>query len=105
MAACLGIRDGLADFRAGVPALLPTLLSHVGDHAALWKKLLRRLRWSILVATAIDAVVQYLMFRHVRPLSALIVGSTLMALPYGAARTLSNQIRSRRGQHRPVQPV
>jgi hypothetical protein len=105
MAASLGIRDGLADFRAGVPAILPALLTRAGDRASLWKMLLRRLRWSIFAATAIDAAVQYVMFRHIRPLSALIVGSALMALPYCIARGLSNGIRSRRGRPRRLRPV
>jgi hypothetical protein len=97
MAAALGIRDGLADCRAGAPPLLTTLFSR-GFGGMPWKKLLLRLCTPILVATAIDAVVQVLMFGHVRPLSALIVGTTLMAFPYCGARGLSNRLRMRPGR-------
>ncbi len=44
----------------------------------------------------LDGIAQYIMFGHVRPLTALLVGSTLMFVPYSAARGLSNRIRSRR---------
>lgn len=104
VAACLGLRDGLADFRTGAPPFFPVFSSYRGPHPPSRKTLLRRLRWPVLIATVIDAVVQYLMFGYVRPLSALLVGTTVMALPYSAARSLSNWIRSARRKPRPAPP-
>ena len=46
-------------------------------------------------STLADALVQYLMFHHVRPLTAVIVGVLLMGVPYCIARGISNRIRSR----------
>jgi hypothetical protein len=103
-AACLGIRDGLSDFRAGAPQFFPALW-HAHERKTSWRTLLRRLRWPVLIATAVDAVVQHIMFGHLRPLSAVLVGTGMMALPYSAARGLANLIRSRRARPRRVQPV
>jgi hypothetical protein len=105
VAAALGILDGLADARAGMRAIVPALFSHNHNRRFSLAKLVHRLRWSILIASAIDAAVQYVMFGHVRPLSALLVGSMLMAVPYCSARSLSSFFRSRRRRRPRVQPV
>ena len=95
MAICLGIRDGLVDAKAGAPPFVWGLPFHAGGRKPCLRSALRRLQVPILVATLADAIVQYLMFQHVRPVTALIVGTLLMGLPYSAARGLSNRIRSR----------
>ena len=100
MAVFLGIRDGLADSRRGAPPFLWGLLWHAADRGALFRALLRRLRGPVLIASTLDAVAQYLMFGYVRPLSAVLVGSTLMALPYCNARGLANRLRSKHNEAR-----
>ena len=91
MAMLLGIRDGRQDARVGsTPFIWGLLFNRAGLKPDL-KGALRRLMVPITIATVLDAVVQYLMFQHVRPLVAVIVGTLLMGLPYSAARGLSNR--------------
>ena len=101
MAVCLGVRDATADFRAGAPPFLWGLFSHTIDRKSSATKLLRRLRGPVLIASTLDAIAQYAMFGHVRPLSAVLVGSTLMALPYCTARGLANRYRLQRRKAHP----
>lgn len=96
MAICLGIRDGFTDAKTGAPPYLWALFARTIDRRKALKALLLRLRVPVIIASVFDAVVQYIMFGHVRPLTAILVGSTLMAFPYSAARGLSNRMRSRR---------
>src|SRR5438270_675956 len=95
MAIILGIRDGLADAKAGSPPFLWGLLFNRKDLKPSVQGALRRLRVPVVIATLADATVQYLMFHHIRPLTAVIVGVLLMGVPYCAARGISNRIRSR----------
>jgi hypothetical protein len=87
----LGIRDGLRDAQNGEPFYLLALIS---DHtlrpakiASLW----RSLRVGLVVAILLDAVVQYMLFRSIRIVGAILVGTILMALPYAVARALANR--------------
>jgi len=110
MAAILGIRAGIVDARSGLPPFVWSLVSRQAASKSHLETALRHLAIPILIATVLDAIVQYIMFEHIRPLMALVVGTVLMALPYSIARGLSNRIRSRtgareqRGNHR-AQPV
>ena len=99
----LGVCDGLHDARMGTPPLLWSIVFRRGHRKLRLIMLLRRLIRPIVVAAIVDAMVQYLMFLHVRPLTALIVGTLLMGLPYLAARGLSNRIRSALRQQRGYQ--
>jgi hypothetical protein len=96
MAVLFGIRDGIQDAKAGRPPLIWSIVFGLGDRKELVKGMLRRLPGPILVATLVDAIVQYLMFGHVRPLMALLVGVSLMATPYSIARSITNRIVSKR---------
>ena len=91
----LGIRDGRADARARLPPFIVGVLLEPGARKSHLKSALWRLRGPIFFATLADATVQFLMFQHVRPLMALLVGSLLMGLPYSAARGLSNRVHAR----------
>jgi hypothetical protein len=95
MALVLGIRDGLADAKAGSPPFVWGLLFHRQALKPSLKSAVRRLQVPIVFATLADALVQYLMFGYIRPLTAVLVGTLLMGLPYSAARGLSNRMRSR----------
>ncbi|MEO8594445.1 MAG: hypothetical protein ABI759_14100 [Candidatus Solibacter sp.] len=96
MALLLGMRDGLADARSGSPPFIWGLLFQREHLKPSLKGALRRLQVPIALATLADALVQYLMFGYVRPLTAVIVGTLLMGLPYSIARGLSNRVRSTR---------
>ena len=99
MAIFLGIRDGIRDAKAGAaPFLWGVFFLPIDRRPSLLEALLR-LKVPILFATLVDGIVQFLMFHHVRPLSALFMGTLLMALPYSCARGLANRFRSsRRGR-------
>jgi hypothetical protein len=96
MAITLGIRDGRQDARAGLPPFIWALLSDSTDRKGRLTRALWRLRVPVAIATGLDAVVQFVMFQHVRPLVAVALGSLLMGFPYSAARGLSNRFRSSR---------
>jgi hypothetical protein len=98
-AVLLGIRDGHHDAKAGTPPLIWSLLFHTEHRKLHLINVLRRLTRPIIIATVIDVIVQYLMFRHVRPLTAVIVGTLLIWLPYSIARGLSNRIITMRRSH------
>lgn len=95
VAILFGIRDGLLDDKSGTTPLIRSVVFH-GDRRRRLKGVLLRLVVPMTVATVADAIVQYVMIEHVRPLIALIVGMSLMALPYSIARRFSNRIMSRR---------
>lgn len=97
MALALGVRDGLVDAKAGSAPFLYGLVFRRQDLKPSLKSALRRLQIPIVIATILDAMVQYIMFGYVRPLTALTVGVLLMGLPYAMARGISNRIASRRG--------
>jgi hypothetical protein len=100
MAAIVGARAGIVDAKSGMPPFILSLMSRRAASRACLKTAVRHLMVPVFIATALDAMVQYLMFGHIRPLSAVIFGSILMSLPYSIARELSNRIRSRRGTAR-----
>jgi hypothetical protein len=97
----LGIRDGLMDAKAGTPPFIADLVFNPGTRKRSLKAAFHRLLTPIIVATVLDAIAQYLIFKHVRPLAALVVGTFVMGLPYAAARGVTNRIVSaRRGEAR-----
>lgn len=95
VATLLGIKDGVRDARAGEPPYLYDLIlvpAHRRQQAARgWATI----HLGLIVAVLLDAVVQLILLRTVYPGAALIVGIALMALPYAAARALTNRFVSR----------
>jgi hypothetical protein len=96
MAVCLGIRDGLKDARAGSPPFLRGLFFQPAGRKQYWREALRRIGIPVAIAILLDAIAQFIMFQHIRPLSALLVGALMMGLPYTAARDVANRVRSSR---------
>ena len=92
VAIVLGIRDGLADARAGTPPFIYDLVFRPRDRGRNLKSALKALLTPIIVATILDCIAQYLIFKHVRPGVALVVGAFVMGLPYALARGVSNRI-------------
>jgi hypothetical protein len=97
IAVLLGIRDGLRDARAGEPPYLLGLISERERRRERIAELWRSLRIGLLLAIVLDAVVQYLLFRSIRIVGAILVGTLLMALPYSLARALTNRFVGRGG--------
>jgi hypothetical protein len=92
----LGIRDGLMDAKAGTPPFIYDLIFRPQNRRRQLAAAFHKLLTPIIVATVLDAIAQYLIFRHVRPLHALLVGMFVMGLPYSVARGITNRIASRR---------
>jgi hypothetical protein len=97
IAIALGIRDGRLDAAAGRP---PYVFGIVFVHATRREELmtgLRTLAKPLVIAVLLDALLQYIIFRSVHLWHALLAGTTLIALPYAAARGLTNRyVRHRR---------
>ena len=93
IATALGIRDGLHDARAEQPPFLSDLYTHP-DRKELFKKALHRLMIPLIVAIALDIVVQFMLFQRVRFLGAVAIGAVIMGLPYSLAREIANRIAS-----------
>jgi hypothetical protein len=96
IAVFLGIRDGLLDAKAGTPPFIEDLVFNPANRKRSLKAAFHRLLTPIIVATVLDAIAQYLIFQHVRPLPALLVGTFVMGLPYSLARGVTNRIASAR---------
>lgn len=94
IAVVIGARAGVRDAKSRAPPFIWSLLCRRVTGKVQLKTTLYHLAVPILIATMIDATEQMLMFGHIRPLSALAVGTALMSLPYAVARSLSNRIRS-----------
>lgn len=94
MAILLGIRDGLKDAKQGNPPIIEDIV-FVPEHRdrnlkSAWKALTK----PMVLAVVLDAVAQYLIFKQVLVIPALIVGITLMGVPYLLARGITNRILS-----------
>jgi hypothetical protein len=96
VAILLGIRDGRLDAAAGrAPYAFAVLFARERRKEALLSGL-RTLIKPLTLAILIDMLVQYFIFRHVRLWEALLVGTGLVALPYVAARGITNRVTRRR---------
>jgi len=100
MAIVLGIRAGIQDAHAGSPAFLADLILRKEGRKASLKGAWKHVRWPIVLGAVLDAVAQWILFHHIRPLPALFVGFAVIALPYGLARGLTNRIVSVRMRHK-----
>lgn len=98
VAIILGIRDGVRDAKAGTPPFLFDLFEKPKGRKRQIRKALRSLLVSLLIATFLDGVAQYLLFAHVRISGALTVGIMIMGLPYVIARAVTNWVISWRSR-------
>jgi hypothetical protein len=101
IAIALGIRDGRRDAAAGRPPyVVGVLFVRATRHDELMSGL-RTLAKPLVVAVLLDALLQYVILRSVRLWHALLAGTILIALPYAAARGLTNRYM----QHRRLRPA
>ena len=102
IAVFLGIRDGLMDAKAGTPPFIADLIFSPKDRDRQLKSAFHRLLTPIIVSTVLDAIAQHLIFGHINPLGAVLVGTFVMGIPYALARGVTNRIasglRSRNGE-------
>jgi hypothetical protein len=91
LAIFLGIRDGLADARAGRRPYLLAILSGAGDRRELARSALSAIANLLLMGILLDTVFQWVILGIAYPGAALVVGPVLIATPYTLARALSNR--------------
>jgi hypothetical protein len=96
VAIILGGRDGMKDARAGRPPFLWGLVFHAADRLGLFRSALASVRDLVAVAIILDVAAQFLIFRIVHPVAALLLGPVLIGFPYAASRALTNRIRRQR---------
>lgn len=100
VAILLGIRDGRLDAAAGRPPYVFAILFVRERRKEELMSGIRTFIKPLVVAILIDMILQYFIFRSVRFWQALLVGTALIALPYSAARGLSNRLGQRRRARR-----
>jgi hypothetical protein len=102
IAIILGLRDGRLDATAGKTPYLWGLVFEHGRKARLGA-LLRAAAVPLVVAVALDSVLQLYTLRTLHLGWALLVGAILVALPYSIARALTNRaatiLRARHTKH------
>lgn len=96
VAIALGIRDGRLDAAAGRAAYVVSILFDPEKRREELASGLATLTRPLFIAILVDMVLQYIIFRSVHIWMAVLVGTVLIALPYVAARGISNRILQRR---------
>jgi len=93
----LGVRGGIKDAQQGLPPFLWAIAFHTEHRRALLRSALLSIRDLVAIAILLDMISQFLIFHHVRPGAALLVGPVLITLPYALARALGNHTAQRKG--------
>ena len=88
----LGIVNGVADARAGMPPYLYGLLFHRDLRVDLAKSGLGTIANLLLMGILLDFVFQWIILGVAYPGAALVVGPVLVAMPYMLARAFSNRL-------------
>jgi hypothetical protein len=91
VATLLGIRDGVADARAGRQPYLWGIVFGAGGRRELMKTGLRSIANLVLMGILLDTIFQWVILGVAHPGAALLVGPVLIAGPYGVARALANR--------------
>jgi hypothetical protein len=92
MAIALGLRDGRLDAKAGTSPFVIDVLFGSENRREYIVSALKNLAMPVALGTVLDAVSQYQIFEHVRPLGALLVGFGILGVPYVLARGLTNRL-------------
>jgi hypothetical protein len=92
LAILVGWRAGRADARAGRRAFLRRLLFQAGERASAAVETLEGLGVLLLMGVLLDSVFQWVLLGISYPGAALVVGPTLITLPYLAVRLLAESV-------------
>ena len=92
MAFLLGLRLGVADAREGQEPFFLRLFRGQQGRWALLKQSLSDAALPLTLSLCMDAVLQYLTLGRIRLLGALIVGASLVWLPFTLTRAFTNRI-------------
>jgi hypothetical protein len=97
VAILLGIRNGLADARAGRPPYLYSILFRRRHRRELLRSGFEAVVNLILMGILLDSIAQWLILGASYPGAALVVGPVLIMIPYALARALTNRAARLRG--------
>jgi len=101
----IGVRDGNRDSEAGKRPFLWALIFHAGRGQSI-RQALTSTRNLVCAAILVDLLSQALILHELRPGAALVVGPTLIALPYIVARATANRVSTtRKRRQRSQTPV
>lgn len=97
MAAILmGIRDGKLDAKAGTPPFVLDLFMTPHHRERHIKSAFATLLKPIIISIILDSIAQYLIFKHIDAVGAIVVGTFIMGVPYALARGITNRILRKR---------
>ena len=94
IATILGIRNGLADARAGRPPYLWAILVHRNLRGEMMRTGFATVVNLLLMGILMDSIFQWVLLGSSYPGAALVVGPVLIVAPYTIARALSNRFTS-----------
>lgn len=92
MAMLIGIRAGARDARLGTHPYFSWFITHRDDRSELLKSLWKDIARLFIFATALDMLVQWLMFKWIYPGGAILVGFFLAVPTYVLVRGPTNRI-------------
>lgn len=95
VSAFLAIRAGLKDAKLGRPPYLWTIFEDPAAREELLREGWKDIRKIFLMALALDAVYQIIVFRWIYPLQAILVAFILAVTPYVLLRGLTTRLRTR----------
>ncbi len=96
LAIILGVRNGRNDSKSGTPPILYLLLLDSGKRREALKGGLHAIALPLILAVALDSILQIYIFGVWRLQWALIVGVCLVGIPYILARGITNRLISAR---------
>lgn len=92
VAILLGIRDGRLDAEAGNPPFVLEWFFSPQNRSEQIQSALKTLMKPVLFGIILDSLAQYILFKHINPGGAFMVGTFVMAVPYSLAREITNRI-------------
>ena len=92
MAILLGTRDGMKDAQTHSPPFLFGLMFHNEHRLPLLRSALVSVCNLVAISILLDIISQVLIFREIHPGAALLLGPTLISVPYALARAFANRI-------------
>lgn len=92
LAILLGLRGGMADFRAGHPPYVFGLLFAAGRRTALLRSGASAISTLLAMGIIMDVVFQLVLYRAAHPGAALVVGPILISVPYALSRALTTRL-------------
>ncbi len=94
VAMILGILSGRADAKAGRTPFVEAILRQPEQRGTLIKSAFQNVLNVVLMGILLDSVCQWAIYGSSYPGAALVMGPTLILLPYAIARGLSNRLTS-----------